>query len=65
MDRGFNLSGIKVGSSSNEGFAKDFEFSGNDKGFSGQQQSRRDGQNQDSQRRPISGENIKKKWEHN
>ena len=32
-DRGFNPSGIKVGSSSNEGFAKDFEFSGNDKGF--------------------------------
>ena len=50
-DRGFNLSGIKVGASNNEGFAKDFQFSSDEKGFSGQQQSRRDGQNQDSQRR--------------
>ena len=59
-DRGFNLSGIKVGASSNDGFAKDFDFSGNEKGFPviniqeemGTIKTHREGQ--------ISGENIKK-----
>ena len=49
-DKGFNLNGIKISSSSNESFSKDLSFSSDEKGFSGQQ-SRREGQNQDSQRR--------------
>ena len=50
-EKGFSLSSFKVSNSNNGNFEKDLDLSQGDKNFSGQQQSRRDNQNQDSQRR--------------
>lgn len=50
-DKGISVGSFKISNSSESTFEKDFDLSQGDKSFSGQQQAKRENQNQDSQRR--------------
>ena len=50
-DKGFSLSSFKISNSSNDGLSKDLDMSNGEKSFSGQHQSKKEGENQHSQRR--------------